>query len=144
MIESKFSNKFAKLAAEGSDLFELRGSSIIVELLPEPEMKTAGGIIIAQDKNQLHGSVLQHKATVGLVLAVGAGFYDPETGKDIPLEVEVGDVLLLPTFSITLLSNFPGLEGITGNSLGLVKDESILFRYKGQEAFEVASRLLND
>jgi co-chaperonin GroES (HSP10) len=144
MIESKFRAQFAKLAEEGTELFELRGSNILVEILPEQEVKTKGGLILAANSQQIHGSLMQHKALVGLVLMTGAGFYDDETGEDVPLDVKPGDVVLLPQFAITPLSNFPGLTGVTGNSLAIIKDESIIFRYKGQAAFEAASRLLDE
>lgn len=142
-MDSKFAAAFRRLSESGADLFELRGSSIIVEVLPEDEIKTKSGLILAAKPEQLHGSVLQHKALIGLVLAVGAGYYDDETKEDIPLEVQPGDIVLLPQFAITPLSTFPGLDSVTNNRLGIIKDESIIFRYKGKDALEKARDLLN-
>ncbi|MCE2926514.1 MAG: co-chaperone GroES [Rickettsiales bacterium] len=60
------------------------GDRIVVEAL-EQEDKTAGGIIIPDTAKE--------KPKQGKVLAVGPGAKD-ENGKRIPMDVEVGDIVL--------------------------------------------------
>ncbi|MFW0776943.1 MAG: co-chaperone GroES [Rickettsiales bacterium] len=60
------------------------GDRIVVEA-SEQEEKTAGGIIIPDNAKE--------KPKQGKVLAVGPGAKD-ENGKRIPMDVEVGDIVL--------------------------------------------------
>lgn len=60
------------------------GDRLVIEAL-EGEDKTAGGIIIPETAKE--------KPKQGRVLAVGPGAKD-ESGKRIPMDVEVGDIVL--------------------------------------------------
>lgn len=60
------------------------GDRVVVEAIEQDE-KTAGGIIIPDSAKE--------KPRQGKVLAVGPGARD-EDGKRIPMDVEVGDVVL--------------------------------------------------
>lgn len=60
------------------------GDRLVIEAI-EQEAKTAGGIIIPDTAKE--------KPRQGKVLAVGPGAKD-ENGKRIPMDVEVGDIVL--------------------------------------------------
>lgn len=138
----KFKEKFDKLTAEGAAAFELRGSNLLIEIVREnEERRSAGGIIIAQDPNHLHGTMFQHKMNIGVVLMTGEGYYSED--GDVPLETKVGDIILLPQFALTPMSTFPGLDEPTENRLALVKDEQIVMRFKGPEGLNKVQELLN-
>lgn len=142
MIESKYLNKFKTLFKELGPSAVLCGDALLVELLEEPEITTASGIIIARGENQMNDTET-HKATVGLVLAIGQGYYDPKTKETTPLDVPVGAMVMIPRYSMVELSTFPGLAGITGNKLGLVAEKEVNFWYKDVEAYERARGVLN-
>ncbi len=68
------------------------GDRIIVELI-EAEDKTAGGIILPETAKE--------KPQEGKVLAVGAGRWDEEGKKRVPLDVKVGDRVIFAKYSGT-------------------------------------------
>ena len=156
-VES-FSDDFAKLRSMGEQTFVLRGSSLIVEILPREEMKTAGGLVIATDTKHVGGqSVTAHAVEVGKVLMAGQGYwsgngpfvFDEEegvagpTGQYEPLECQPGAIVLLPQYSIQLMSHFPGIQRPTGNKLAMIKMDQILAYYPTQQAYEAAKKELN-
>ena len=68
---------------------------------PEPLTKTAGGILIPQDKAE--------QLNYGTVVAVGPGKY-LEDGSLKPCQVKEGDVVLLPEWGATMLTLADGVE----------------------------------
>lgn len=137
-----FEKEFSKLREmEG---FVLRGSSIIVEILPDEEIKTAGGIIIATDNKQVKGnSVEQHKLQVGKVLMTGPGYWDDENNTNEPLEVTAGAIVILPQYGTQYISIFPGIQRPTANKLGMIKMDQVMAYYKTPQAYEEAKAKLN-
>ena len=139
-----FAREFAILREMGQDTFVLRGSTMVVEVLEEEELKTKGGIIIATDRDQRKGnSVEQHKLLVGRVLMTGPGYWDDDKRAYEPLEVSTGAVLILPQFSTQFISMFPGLGRPTGNKLCLVKMDAVLAYYPTEAAYDKARAQLN-
>lgn len=138
-----FGKEFTILRELGEEVFVLRGSTIIVEILDDEELKTKGGLIIATDSKQTRGdSVSAHRLQVGRVLMTGPG-YDGDDGEVIPLEVKPGAMVVLPQLSTTHLSMFPGIQRPTGNKLALVKEDNILCYYPTAEAYDLAKKKLN-
>jgi co-chaperonin GroES (HSP10) len=150
MKESRYLTRFKRLASEGQDAYVLNGDFILVEAIPEDELKTKSGLIIATARaNTQHGSIAEQKPNWVRVLAVGAGYYSQETDDDgtivektVPLDVEVGDIVLLPRISIHYFSVF-GLEGYEADSIGISKASEIQLRFHGQEGYERAFRCLS-
>lgn len=66
------------------------GDRVLVEV--EPKEKTINGIIIPD-------TVQNGENQIGIVVAVGKGIYT-QTGAIIPMEVEVGDKVMLPQGSM--------------------------------------------
>jgi co-chaperonin GroES (HSP10) len=145
--QESFEKEFSQLRELGEQSFVLRGSSIIVEIQPEEEIKTAGGLIIATDPKHIKGnSVEQHKLQVGKVLMTGPGYWiDGEEGSGSfePLEVKPGAIVILPQYGTSYISVFPGIQRPTGNKLGVVKMDQVLAYYPTQEAFEQVKAKLN-
>ena len=84
----------------------------------EEEERTAGGIIIPDTARE--------KPMQGEVIAVGPGARD-ETGKLVPLEVNVGDRVLFGKWSGTEVK-------IDGKELLIMKESDILGIVKGKPA----------
>lgn len=158
-MSDTFKKEFDTLRTLGEDTFVLRGSSIIVEILDPEEIKTDGGIIIARDPKHTRGnSVEAHKVEVGRVLMCGQGYWNDnpdygatdENGKRSvlpgyyqPLEVQPGAIVLLPQYSLQLLSHFPGIKRPTGNRLAMIKMDAIAAYYPSEEAYNKAKQKLN-
>jgi len=144
MLESKYLTQFQRLQTEGAELFELRGNRLLVEMLPEEEIKTASGLVMAKDVRQVRGSsIAQNEATVALVIYVGKGYYDDSTGEEVPLDVKPGDIILTSAMGLKYYSTFPGLQGYTQNSLALTTDDNIHAVIPGFVAYEKIKGLLN-
>jgi co-chaperonin GroES (HSP10) len=144
MSTESFQKEFGILRELGEKVFKLRGSTMIVELIPDQELKTKGGIIIATDSDQRKGnSVEHHKLAVGRVLMTGEGYWNEEMESYEPLEVNIGAVVVLPQFSTQFISMFPAITRPTGNKICLVKYDQILAYYPTEEAYELAKTKLN-
>lgn len=147
-IKSKYFDRFKRLREEGTELFKIRGNAILVEILEE-KVVSKGGIEIVQDLRQVHGGVAANKGVVALVLAVGEGYYDSITHSDgtkeeitVPLDIQPGAIVLLPKYSVSTYSTFPGLEGITDEKIGMVLDSEIRLSYPSLESYEKAKNIL--
>lgn len=132
----EFKQDIEKLTSEG--LLTIRGSTILVELLPDPEFKTAGGLIVATPSDHVKGSMHDNKLLAATVLATGPGYWDEEAQAYIPLEVRPGAVVVMPQFSAQMLSNMPGINRPTKNKLAIAKEDNILMFYATAEQFNKA------
>lgn len=70
--------------------WEPRNDTIVVLPLMEAD-RTQGGIIIAEDRRE--------RPQKGIVLAVGPGLYDAERTRLLPVEAEVGDLVIFGKYS---------------------------------------------
>lgn len=139
--ETPFEKEFTILRELGEEAFVLRGSNMIVYQLPDEEIKTKSGLILATDSKQVMGnSIEQNKLNVGKVLMTGPGYWNGE-GYD-PLEVKPGAIVVLPQYSTSPISVFPGIGKPTGNRLVMVKEDSIIAFYPSQEIYENTKRKL--
>lgn len=141
--KDSFDKEFATLRELGQDVFVLRGATIIVEIQPEQELKTAGGLVLSAPSDHVRGnSVAAHKLDIGKVLMTGPGYWDEDKNCYEPLDVKPGAIVILPQYTTSILSMFPGIQRPTGNKLGMVKADSIVAYYPTPEAFELAQSKL--
>lgn len=141
--QESFEKEFSALRALGPSHFVLRGSTLIVELIDDEELKTKGGIIIAAPADHVKGgSVSQGKLQVARVLMVGEGYWDEDEKAFTPLDVSTGAIVILPQFATQFLSMFPGIGRPTGNKLAMIKADQILGMYPSPEAYAVAKAKL--
>lgn len=137
-----FEKEFSTLRKLGEEVFVLRGSTILVELLPDEELKTKGGLIIATNSDQPKGnSVEQHKLQVGKVLMVGQGYWEDDGGYQ-PVEVQPGAIVILPQYSAQYISMFPGIQRPTANKIAMIKMDVVLGYYPNAKAYEKAKAKL--
>lgn len=142
MSEINLKEAFKSLKEKAPESYTLRGSSILVEILRDEEIKTESGIVIAQDSKQVRGSIDEHRLKVGRVLLVGEGYYD-ESGDTVPLDTAEDDIVILPKYSLSEISVWPGLHGTVNGRLAVIKEDAILFKYNGEEGYNAAKEILN-
>lgn len=103
-MKTKFLAKYKKFKSKG----RLNGDRLLLEVIDEAtEKKTKGGIIIAESEH-IRSDFVMLKSTVAVVLEVGEGYFDPDTKEDIPLDTKVGQVVWVPSQSISFLTTVPG------------------------------------
>lgn len=137
-IELRFAPTLAKLTAE-SPCLKIRGSTLLVEILPDQEIKTSGGLVMATDARHVRGSLEEHKLRVGYVIAVGEG-YTMEDGVTLPLDVQPGSIVFLPKYAVSPISVFPGLNKLTEERVAMIKEDQVLAFYPSVELYEEAVR----
>jgi len=113
MYDSMYLKRFNKLRA-GNPKGQLTGELVLLELIKldeedRGERKTAGGIIVA-NSSHARSNYNMLRMELGIVLELGSGFYDPDTGKDIPLDLEVGNVVWVQPASLGLFTTVPGIK----------------------------------
>lgn len=131
-LKSKYLEQFKR--ANELNLLNLRGDRVVVEIMPESEIKSEGGIIIAASERQLT-SAKEAQCRFGIVLAVGEGYID-ESGNKATCRVKPGNVVLLPELGIQSKSTWPGIKGIITDYLGLVSDSALGVYWDSIESFE--------
>jgi co-chaperonin GroES (HSP10) len=136
----KFETFFNELESLGKSTFVLRGSTLVVEILNEEELKSKGGIIMSAPSNHARGSAEEHRLHVAKVLMTGEGYVDEE-GNAVPTDVKKGAMVILPKYAPQFVSIFPGISEPTNNRIALVKEDQILAYYPTQEAYEAAKKI---
>lgn len=139
-IEPKYLEVFKKLAA--SDI-PLRGNRLLIEILPPVEVHTKGGLVVATSLADHRSTVKDNAADVGVVLAVGSGYYN-ENGDSVPLDIEVGNVVLITRYGLRLYSVFPGLDSYVADTIALARDSDIHAAWKDIASFETYSEKLRE
>lgn len=89
---------------------KLVGGVLFVEHIPDEEVKSAAGLILASGDKQL-GAFDADRPHFVRVISVGEGYYDDVTKEDIPLEYEPGNVLLVPLNAIKYFTSFGSYIG---------------------------------
>lgn len=138
---SKYLDAFKVAVADAGDSFQLIGDCLLVEILPEAEMKTTSGILISQGSDRQINGFSADRPCFVRVLAVGAGYYDDgkmDEGepKSIPLDSAPGDILLVGKTSVKYLSTFGNILSYGKNQIGLCRDSDVQIRFKGQEGHD--------
>lgn len=141
-MESKYFDKWKKLREEGKNLYQLRNNNILVEVLPEEETVSKGGIVLATAGKKFVEEGAQGLACV--VLDVGQGYWDAENDKYIPLEVQPGNIVLLPKFSVQIFKAFPGFPEYTEMKLGFTLEGEVKLLYKDYKSYEEAKNILKE
>jgi len=140
-INSRYLDKFKKLAGN-EGLFKLHGGRVLIELIQQEEIKTAGGIIVSAPRDYVRGTTAESsRGTLGLVLLAGAGYYDME-GNEVSLDVKTGALVLVNDFGLKCFSALPGLKDYTANSIAMIDDSMIQMSWSGVEDYAAFSKLL--
>ena len=134
MLPSKYLEAFKTAKELAGNFYELYGDALLVERVPEEEVKTSSGLIMSSGKANQIGTIAENKPFFVHVLSVGAGYYD-EDGKDVPVSVQPGDIILIGVNSVKWFSylEIPNYESF---SVGLTRESEIQLKFKGQEAYK--------
>lgn len=112
----------------------LTGDLMLVEAIPQEEIVSAGGIIIASTQRQVN-SVKANLPHFVRVLAVGPGFYDPEDpAKITPLDTQPGAIIMIGENSVKWWSHLP-VTGYKPYDMGITSESEIQIKFKDDEAF---------
>lgn len=139
MENIKYEEYFKKVSDEG--LLQVPGSTHIVEIIKDEELKSKGGIIISAPKAHARNGIEENRLLVGKVVFSGTGYYNDETGENDPLDIPPGAIVILPKYSLSLISVFPGIVEPTNDKLGMVKENQVLAFYKSVEDYNRAKKL---
>jgi co-chaperonin GroES (HSP10) len=134
MVDSKYLEAFKKAKQEAGETYKLYGDAILVERVPEEEIKTASGLVLAPSSAKQINSISADRPHFVHVIAVGEGFYNEETGQDVPLSVEPGDIILVGVNSVKWFS-FMEIANYEPGAIGLTRESEIQLKFKGQEAY---------
>lgn len=132
---SKFVKVFKDLPESLRNSYELKRNFILVEKL-NTEAKTKSGIIISTAQDQF-GAVKDDLPDWARVLEVGEGYDDAEGNPDSTLlEVQPGNIVLIPKLSINYFSYFGSASGDSkANSVGISTSDSAQMVFKDEESF---------
>ena len=140
---TKYLESFKKLQTEeAKQLFRLQGARVLIEVLPAREIKTASGIILSAPKDHVKVTAESQQHLLGIVLLTGAGYVDSENNP-IPMDVEVGNIVMINELGLKYFSTFPGIANYTKNTLALTSESDIQMIFPNQEAYDKYEQLLN-
>lgn len=148
-----FLSVFQKLAEQNKGDMTIVGDTLLVEPLQTgpatKEIKTDSGkkvslILETELTNRQIGSIQDDRPLYVRVLAVGAGYYDEASGKDVPLDVQVGDVLLMGKLSVRWLSTFGPLLREGDKQIGICRESDKILQFRGQEGYDRVNSILAD
>lgn len=115
----------------------IRGSTLLIEVLPDEEVKAAGGIVLQSSSKHVRGGVDEFRLKLGYVIAAGEGYID-EAGKVTPLDVKPGSIVFLPKYSLSAISVFPGMNRLTEERIAMIKEDQVLAFYPSLADYEAA------
>lgn len=143
MKPSKYVSKVQQAVAACSDSFTLTGSFLLVEKVPQDEVKTKSGLILATATS---GRDQQNSIGANLpcfvhVLAVGAGYVDDD-GKAVPLDTQPFDILLVGQYSVKWLPVYP-IDNYEPFSIGVTSEAETQMRFRGYDAYQQFAAALN-
>lgn len=138
-MASKYLERFSRLTDIAG--FELRGNRLLVEVIPQEELKK-GSIVIASSLSDHKSATQENRATLVRVLLVGTGYVDDE-GADVPMDLKPGNVVMVPQMALKLYTQFPGLQDFTSNELALLLDHEIHMKWDDDAAYDRYKVALN-
>jgi co-chaperonin GroES (HSP10) len=109
-MESKYLKRFQECKIKP----RLLGDRMMCEVLPKAELKTKGGLIIAENSER-RTSTSDNRMMFSVIVAVGEYAYDDDMNR-ISFPYKVGQVVQTSKYGGLFLSEYPGL-GTTGESL---------------------------
>jgi len=132
-MESKYLERFIHYSAKKKG--KLFGENLVVEILDQGERTSKGGLIIPVS-NHARAEYGMLETTVGIVLEVGEGYFDDDTGADIPLKRKVGEVVWLSEGNLRFCTTFPCLrEAVPEKKIAVISENHIYKAWDNIEAY---------
>lgn len=108
-MQSKYLGYYRQLKERLPTFNRIFGSRVFVEILPNPEIKSEGGLILGASTH--HRNFTDEKSfTAAVVLDVGSGYVDDD-GDTVPTDVKVGQVVEVVRTDLRYYSTHPFLGG---------------------------------
>lgn len=139
-MQSKYLSQFDRVKND----YKLQGNRLLVEQLPKEEIKSAGGLILAATQSDHRSTLDQNRACLAIVLAVGKGYYSEETGEDVAIGIEVGNIVLISTYGLRSYSTFPGVVDYVHDTVALIRDSDVTQVWTSFEDYNAFKGLLAD
>lgn len=128
-----FTNAFNEVGGNA----ELIGNAILVGALAKDDIKKIGSLYIQkQEKFQVNAWDSNQPEFVK-VLAVGKGYYDSETNKDIPCELVPGNIIQVGKASVNWFTTFGEIvrNAEIGFGVGLTLEGETKMKFKDEETY---------
>jgi len=120
---------------EAGKYLKLPGNKILVEKLEQAEVKTKGGIILAE-RHDVRSDIKSLKPLLAVVIAVGEGYLDADTNTTVPLDVKPGAIVVLNPNGCAFFSTVPGLLKYNDMKIGISTEGDIQMRFDDLEAYK--------
>lgn len=120
----------------------LPGNKILVEKIDTAEVRTKGGLIIAE-RQDIRSDVKSLKPLLAIVVAVGEGYLDTDSNTTVPLDVKQGSVVILNPNGVMFFSTVPGLLNYSDLKLGISTEGDIQLRFDSIEAYNEYEKAVN-
>lgn len=127
---------------EAAGSFQLFGNKILIERMELGEVRTAGGLIVA-DTSSVRSDLRMQKPHLGVVLAVGPGYYDADENKYQPLDVQPGNIVIISSVGVQYYSLLPGSSSYNSNKVGITTESDVQMRFADLEAFNNYSKIMS-
>lgn len=138
---NKTQEAFAKINKDRKNMFTLTGDCLLVQVL-NTTITTKSGLHIPAVHNQITG-VAADKPTLVRVLLVGEGYYDDDTNADVPVDCNLGDILMVGQHSVKYISSMGDI--MFGDAdIAIVRFSEAQLHFKGQEGFDRFLNILRD
>lgn len=142
MNESKYLKAFQRLE-EAKLPFNIPGDGLMVEQIKDEEVKTKSGLVISSASGyKVSDQIAANLPKFVYVLAKGRGYYDDETGEDVPLSVDPGAIILVGQASVRWFGSLP-IDGYEPFSIGITLESEAQIKFKGIEEFRRVFSILN-
>lgn len=132
---------FQEASAKAGKDFRLIGNCLFVEKMPVKERKTKSGILYPQlggDASRNIKSMTADYSEFVRILMCGEGYYDPETKETMPLEVKVGDVVLVSQQAVRWFTVFGDLADADHiEKIGITQEDQIMAKGAGEAGYEL-------
>lgn len=132
---SKYFSAFERLRKECPGAMSLKGDNVLVERLPQIELKTRSGLILGTAKTHKN-TVADSTTDFGLVLMTGPAIVF-EDGSTAELDCKPGDIILLPS-STYWYGAFGHIASYEPYSIGRLRDGQVPMWFGDyKQAFEM-------
>lgn len=126
--------KFQKATEEIKDGMTLVGDVILVEMMPEPEVKIGSIIAAPSSRNQLDG-ITSNLPIFVRVLLTGKGYYNEETGEDVPLDIKPGNIIQVGRQAVDWFGTFGSITRGKESGVGITRQDAARITFKDEETF---------
>ena len=140
--DPEYLDRFRALGEAGKGYLE--GNTLLIELLDEAEERKSKGGIILQTSDHHRSQHDLHLCVMAVILYVGRGEYDVESGKVLELDRRPGNVVEVSRAALSYRTTHPLIaEGLPEKKLALINDNAILSSWESLDDFQADFEIVN-